>query len=350
MTILRTPVLASGYRTPAGPGGLTSWLVSADGPGPQAALSAEQTGRLRLGDPSWIVPVGDLLAVIGERDSQLWLVRARDLTVADRLDLAGGVPCHGAIDPTGRLLAVAHYGSGEVSVIDLDRWGGGPQQVARVQFTGRGPVASRQEGPHAHQVTWLDRGHLAVTDLGTDQIHILKLSAAGLTRIGAIPTPAGFGPRHLVLSAHGPRQILTVAGELSGTLISWTRAVGQEVWAKDWHPHEPVPASLRGRSQPSGLVPGPDGTLLVANRQVGTVSVLTGLDTLTSWSGTLRVAEEFDCGGANPRDLTVDADRVWVAQQDSGEVLCYTRGADGWAPRLTLPLAGANHVLVGATL
>ena len=355
MTMLRTPVLASGYSTAAGPGGLSSWEVEAPCddhglPDPRAELTATATGQVALGDASWIVPLGSMLAVIGERDSRLWLVWSGDLSVAAELDLGGGLPCHAAADPTGRLLAVAHYGSGEVSVIELDSWRSGPRQVARLQFTGHGPVASRQEAPHAHQVTWLDRGHLAVTDLGTDQIRILKYGPAGLEQIGSIETPAGFGPRHLVLTTAGRLQVLTVCGELSGSLLTWTRRAGDDVWAKDWHPHEPVAASLRGRSQPSGLVARSDGTLLVANRLVGTVSVITGAHALTTWSGQLGVAEEFDCGGIAPRDLTLDGDRVWVAQQDAGTVSCFTRGPQGWRQRLSLDLPEATHVLVGVTV
>lgn len=350
MTVLRTPVLASGYSTDSDSGGLTSWVVEANGPGPEAQLRAECTGSVRLGDASWVVPLGNLLAVIGERDSRLWLVRSGDLSVVDELDLGGGGPCHAALDPTGRLLAVTHYGSGEVSLIGLNPWCTEPQQLGRIRFSGQGPVISRQEGPHAHHVTWLDRGHLAVTDLGTDQIHVVKFGPAGLERIGAIPTPAGFGPRHMVLSRHGRRQLITVCGELTGDLLTLTRDAGETAWAKDWHPHDQVPASRHGRSQPSALVPRLDGSLLVANRLVGTVSVITGLDTITSWSGTPTICEEFDCGGANPRDLTVDGDRVWVAQQDAGTVACYTRGADGWAQQLSLDLPGANHILVGPTV
>ncbi|MCI1746967.1 MAG: hypothetical protein LKI24_01945 [Acidipropionibacterium sp.] len=77
MTVLRTPVLASGYSTDSGTGGLTAWAVEASGPGPEAQLRAEQTGSVTLGDASWVVPLGNLLAVIGERDSHLWLVQGR---------------------------------------------------------------------------------------------------------------------------------------------------------------------------------------------------------------------------------------------------------------------------------
>lgn len=340
----RIPVLASGYTTDSGPGGLTSWLVgSGDGP-----ATAEVTGELILGDASWATPTPSGLAVLGERDSHLWLVDPASLSVSADLDLAGGLPCHAALDPSGRLLAVAHYGTGEVSMVELDSWGSGPQQVARARFEGSGPVAGRQESAHIHQVTWLDRTHLAVTDLGADLIRILKFGPAGLEQIGVIETPPGFGPRHLVLTTRGARQLLVVCGELSGGVLVFTRAAGDDVWARDWRPRTPVPASTRGRSQPSALILAGDGDLLVANRMLGTVSVLTGLDALTTWSGNVSVFEEFGCCGVNPRDLTVGGDRIWVAQQDEGVVLGLVRGPDGWCADVRLERPGATHVLLGA--
>ncbi|GAE69872.1 hypothetical protein JCM18909_3135 [Cutibacterium acnes JCM 18909] len=49
-------------------------------------------------------------------------------------------------------------------------------------------MADRQEGPHAHQVTWLDRAHLAVTDLGADRINVVRWSEAGPEIIGSLKT------------------------------------------------------------------------------------------------------------------------------------------------------------------
>lgn len=341
----RVPVLASGYSTDAGPGGITTWTVDLPDTGtPRARL----TGDLTLGDATWALPTPAGLAVIGERDARLWLVDPSELSLIAELDLGGGLPCHAALDPSGRLLAVAHYGSGELSVVELDRWGDGPQQAARTRFEGRGPVAGRQESAHPHQVTWLDRSHLAVTDLGSDLIRILKFGPAGLEQVGAIATPAGFGPRHLVLTARGTRQVMIVDGELSGRVLVLTRTAGDDVWAKDWRPRSPVPTSGRGRSQPSALIPLDAGDLLVANRMLGTISVLAGLGGLTTWSGNVHVADEFDCAGTNPRDMTADGNRIWVAQQDDGAVVGLGRGPDGWRPDVRLQRPGATHVLVGA--
>lgn len=337
------PVLASGYTTESGPGGLTTWLV---GTGDEST-AAEKTGELELGDASWAVPTPTGLAVLGERDSHLWLVNPSALTVGAELDLGGGLPCHAAVDPSGRLLAVTHYGSGEVSVIELDQWGAGPQLAARIRFDGHGPVPGRQESAHPHQATWLDRSHLAVTDLGADLIRILKFGPAGLEEIGVIRTPAGFGPRHLVLTTRGARQVMVVCGELSGDVLIFTRPAGDDVWAKDWRPRTPVPSSTHGRSQPSALVPAGDGDLLVANRMLGTISVLSGLDRLTTWSGNASVREEFDCGGATPRDITVDGDRIWVAQQGEGAVVGLVRTPEGWRTDIRLNRPGATHVLIG---
>ena len=62
-------------------------------------------------------------------------------------------------------------------------------------------------------MTWLDRAHLAVTDLGSDRIYFLRWSEAGPEIIGSLTTPAGCGPRHLTLTEDGRKQILAVDGD-----------------------------------------------------------------------------------------------------------------------------------------
>lgn len=68
-----TPVLASSANTRAPeesgattPGGLTTWLVTNDGDDPAATPTAQQTGWVELGDASWVSPMGNHLAVLGE--------------------------------------------------------------------------------------------------------------------------------------------------------------------------------------------------------------------------------------------------------------------------------------------
>lgn len=359
-----TPVLAARCTTEAGPGGLSAWELTTDSEG---RAIPHLTASRDLGDASWVTPVGSLLAVVGEHDSTLWLVRpGRSLDVLGQVELTGECPCHAAIDPTDRMLAVADYGSGQVEIVDIfdpTR----PVVTLVVDLSAGeglpGPDPVRQEAPHAHQVTWLDRAHLAVTDLGRDLVRFMRVSAAGLEETGFLTAPAGSGPRHLTVTRDGGKQLLTVCGELSGTVMTWSRQAGEGVWARDWRFVTEVRSSRTGATrlpgsghhavhptspvQPSGLVSDGDGRHYVANRRVGSIGVLAGR------FGRLELVEEFDTTGPDPRDITVTtqgATRVWVALPGDDEVAVHRRGEDGWQLETTLDCRGAMRVLVGPTL
>ena len=174
-----TPVLACYRTSDAAVGGITAWQLTTGPSGPRTDV----VGSCPLGDASWVTPLYDLVVVLCERDGTLCVVRpARGFQVVATVLLNGQCPCHGAIDPTGRLMAVADYASGQVEFVDLSD--PTPPTIQSVLSLGQGsvfpgPVADRQEGPHPHQVTWLDRAHLAVTDLGSDRIYFLRWSEAG---------------------------------------------------------------------------------------------------------------------------------------------------------------------------
>ena len=152
-----TPVLACYRTSDAAVGGITAWQLTTGPSGPRTDV----VGSCPLGDASWVTPLYDLVVVLCERDGTLCVVRpARGFQVVATVLLNGQCPCHGAIDPTGRLMAVADYASGQVEFVDLSD--PTPPTIQSVLSLGQGsvfpgPVADRQEGPHPHQVTWLDR-------------------------------------------------------------------------------------------------------------------------------------------------------------------------------------------------
>ncbi|WCC79275.1 beta-propeller fold lactonase family protein [Cutibacterium equinum] len=356
-----TPVLACHRTTDASTGGVTAWRLTDDSDG----LHTEIVGSCQLGDASWATPLYNVVAVVCEGDNTVRIVHpGRQFQVVGTVELKGQGPCHGAIDPTGRLMAIADYASGQVEFVDLADLT--RPRIRHVLDLGKdctfpGPVANRQEGPHAHQVTWLDRAHLAVTDLGADQVCFLRWSEAGPEVIGSLVTPAGMGPRHLTLTEDGRKQILTVAGELSGTIGTWSRPTGHDMWAREWRfvaetassrwskaafredPHSQAPA------QPSSIVFSRDGQHFVANRMVGSIGVLEGR------FGRLELVDEFDTTGANPRDITVttqNGTRVWAALPDEGHIavhrLCDQTGE--WQVETTIEQPGVMRVLVGPTI
>ncbi|MDO4412990.1 beta-propeller fold lactonase family protein [Cutibacterium sp.] len=366
-----TPVLACHRTTEASAGGITAWQVTEDSDG----LHTDVVGSCHLGNASWMTPLYNVIAVLCARDNTLFIVHpGHQFEVVGTVKLEGQWPCHGAVDPTGRVMAIADYASGDVEFVDLSDLA--RPKVRHVLHLGTdyvfpGPVAKRQESSHAHQVTWLDRAHLAVTDLGADRVCFLRWSEAGSEVIDSLKTPAGMGPRHLTLTEDGRKQILTVAGELSGTVCTWSRSTGQETWARDWRFVAETPSSRRstvltsgGRHsqapvQPSAIVSSPHGHHFVANRLVGSIGVLEGR------FGHLELVDEFDTTGANPRDITVttqNGTRVWAALPEEGHIAVHRHqdqtGEDHtdedktgeWQVETIINQPGAMRVLVGPTI
>jgi len=71
-----------------------------------------------------------------------------------------------------------------------------PAKAAQIiSFSGTGPVTSRQEGSHPHQVL-IHRNEVIVPDLGADKLWRLHREGSEWTIKDKIDAPAGGGPRH----------------------------------------------------------------------------------------------------------------------------------------------------------
>lgn len=233
----------------------------------------------------------------------------------------GDSPCHLAVHPSGEVLAVANYMDGVVSLHRLDEKGVFTGDPIVLRHEGSGPVADRQEGPHAHQTVW-DGDILLVSDLGTDEIR--RYTPEGKTLEPVRLTP-GMGPRHLV--RHAGRWF--VAGELDNRV---------HVYDADWTELASVAASSAD-SFPSHI-DAADGLVYVGNRGPDTIAVLDA-DTLE------RVAE-VPSGGAWPRHFAIDGDRMLVANQNSGgvAVLPLAQGIPGEAAQV-FAMESPACVLIG---
>jgi 6-phosphogluconolactonase len=306
-------VLVGGYT--AGQAGRARGITSLRSVGAARGLVAVDT--LELSSPSYLVshPTEPWLFAVSEdapaRVSSVRLGHDGSLVLLSSVDAGGNGACHLALSPEGRQLLVAHYGSGSVSSFTVGTDGRLSGMVDLVAFSGSGPDPERQQGPHAHQVVW-DGEQVLVADLGTDRLHRLQVAAdGGLREVGpAVLLPPGSGPRHLVVV----RDHLVVACELSGRLWLAERAARGA-----WREVGSVPCS--GAASPRTALPSAlraDGDrLFVANRGPGTVAVFT-LDRVT---GRLDRVNEFDCGGAGPRDLALAPGQLWVANQ-ADDALC----------------------------
>jgi len=141
--------------------------------------------------------------------------------------------CHIHCSPDGKYIFAANYGSGHATALPVNGKGEIQPATGVVIGAGSGPVAGRQEGPHAHQAM-LDPSlkFLLVPDLGTDRVMIYDFDAQSgqLTPHAAQPffsLPPGSGPRHLAFHPDGKQ--LFVVNELNSTLTacSWDSGEGK---------------------------------------------------------------------------------------------------------------------------
>jgi 6-phosphogluconolactonase len=244
--------------------------------------------------------------------------------LGDALPTGGALPCHLAVTPDGRHLLAANYGSGSVAVFALDDAGGLAARTDLVEHAGSGPVADRQEGPHAHMVTLGGDGDgdgalVTVSDLGSDTLWSYRLAPDGtLGRVAASRLPAGTGPRQLVRGA-APGVAYAVAELAAGLvrLAETSPGVFTPVGAA-------APASRSGGGDDGDNLPAQftlaaGGRLgLLSNRGPDTIAIfdLTG----TGDRGPVRLAERA-LGAAWPRHFAVTGSRVLVAAQHSDVVV-----------------------------
>ncbi len=135
-------------------------------------------------------------------------------------------------DPDNGALLTADYSGGSISLFPVqDGRILPPAQV--VHFEGNGPVVERQQAAHIHYLVQHGNFLLAV-DLGSDCIHVLRMFDSTvrplcdkrlnrelrLETLFDIPTPAGSGPRHLVIDRSGSH--FYVLTELSNELLVYS--------------------------------------------------------------------------------------------------------------------------------
>ena len=163
---------------------------------------------------------------------------AGDLTFLNAQSTHGTYPCHLCTDPTGRYLLSANYGSGSFAVHPIGADGRLGATTDFVQHSGSGPNARRQEGPHAHMVTFDLSGRYALlVDLGIDKTLVYRLdigtgkldphrvvAASGAVEQAAAPAAPGAGPRHIAF--HPSNRYAYINNEIGCTVdaFAWDAA------------------------------------------------------------------------------------------------------------------------------
>jgi 6-phosphogluconolactonase len=283
-----------------------------------------------LRNPSFqaLSPCGRWLYSVCEEDSAgaVATVSRADGRVLGHQGTVGKGPCHVAVDPTGRCVVAANYGSGSVVAFPVAADGSLQPASDLSQHEGGGPVTDRQEGPHAHSVNLDPSGRFVIAaDLGTDRLMVYALDAAAgrLALHEAVPVAPGAGPRHFTFHPNGRWAYLIT--ELANTVVVYEWEAGR---LTERQTLTTLPAGFTGTSYCADIHVHPSGRFLYGTNRGHDSLAVFAVDSAT---GLLEARGHVPTGGEHPRNFALSPCGHWLlcANQDSDNIVVFSIEDDG---------------------
>jgi 6-phosphogluconolactonase len=233
------------------------------------------------------------------------------LTFLNQQASMGTGPCHLVLDKMRRHLLVANYGSGSVAVLPVSEDGRLGEASSVVQHAGQSVNPRRQEGPHAHCVTFDPAGRfLFVCDLGLDKVMIYRFDAEKGKLVPHEPAFAtvkpGAGPRHMAFRPDG--RFAYVLNELDSTITTFAYDADAGKLA-ELQEVSTLPPSYDGANSTAEIAVHPNGKYVYASNR-GHESV--ALFEVDADSGKLTYVEALSTGGKTPRHFGLDRDSKYL--------------------------------------
>lgn len=242
------------------------------------------------------------------------------LTLLNNQSSHGTSPCHLTVDPTGKWLIVANYGSGNATVYPIGVDGTLGAATDNVQHVGSGPHP-RQQGPHCHAAVFDPAGQrVALVDLGIDLTLFYRLdTTAGklLPNGTAAVAPPGAGPRHIAFAADGRFAYVNNEIGSSVTAYAYDAAHGSFTALQTL---STLPDGFTDQNSTAEIAIHPNGRFLyVSNRGHDSIAIF-AVDT---GNGTLRALGHVSTQGKTPRSFAIDPSGTYLyaANQNSDTVV-----------------------------
>lgn len=245
------------------------------------------------------------------------------LTFLNQQPSAGRGPTHLVVDPEGKNVLTANYGSGSVAVLPIEADGKLAPPSSVDQHKGKGADPSRQEGPHAHCVNIDPSGHYAIScDLGLDKVFVYRFDPQAHAITPNDPPFAavapGSGPRHLSFSPDGHN--LYVVDEMACTVTGFhydaTRGTLSE-----FQTISTLPEDFHGQKSTAEIAVHPSGKFLYASNRGDANSI--SIFTVNPEDGKLSASNRVSTEGRAPRDFAIDPSGKWLlaANQDTDNIV-----------------------------
>ena len=284
-------------------------------------------------DPSYLCfhPTGKLMYAVNEMigPGQAGAVSAFSLDTAtmqlqflNKVPAMGKYPCYISVDPSGKFVLVANYGTGNLSMFPIQDDGSLGEACFVVQHRGKGPHPN-QEGPHAHMIVPSPEGKFIYTaDLGTDHIQVYRIDTAKrqLAEAGSFQTAAGAGPRHIVF--HPTQPWMYVVDELNGTVEAFLRNK-ENGSLKNFQRISTLPAGMTKEASAAAIHISPSGKYLYASNRAEVNNI--AIFAINQQTGVLSPIGQQETKGKSPRSFTIDpsGNFLLVANQNTDNVVTF---------------------------
>jgi 6-phosphogluconolactonase (cycloisomerase 2 family) len=264
-----------------------------------------------------------------------------DLKMLNAVSSGGAGPAHVGIDPTGKFVFSANYGGGNYAVIPVQsdgslgqatdvQAGTGPMYGAHVAVNApRGSFAnSGHDAKHVHMAQTDPSGkYLLVTDLGLDQLMVLRLNNGKTvpTEQAYVRTLPGGGARHFAFHSNGRWLYLINEEDSTMMFILFDPATGRLT------PRSIVstlPAGYEGTNYTSEVVVSADGKFVYgANRLYNSIATFS-IDQAT---GDITLIGNEWTRGDYPRVIGIDPSGhyMYALHSRSDNITTFRLGSDG---------------------
>ncbi len=240
-----------------------------------------------------------------------------ELKILNVISSGGRGPAHVSVDPTGKYVFAANYGSGSVGVLSIRDDGSLDKVTDSQQISGplgRNPAQdappgsfaiSGHDAPHAHMAQMDPFGRfLLVSDLGTDRIYIYKLDyGSGVLTPNATPfvqATNGAGPRHFAFHASG-RYLFSLNEEASTLdVMRWDPGAGE---ATIQQTISTLPKGYEGTNYTSEIAATSDGRFVYCANRLHDSIALFSVDPV---NGSTKLVDIVWTRGSYPRNFAID--------------------------------------------